>query len=76
MKLKITEKDKKFLRKVWKDGEFLSYKFIGIGDIIKKLERLGILKKTGQFKYDINRERYIKLESREYANELKQKKLE
>ena len=61
----ITPKEKKFLIKVWKKGSFRSYDFVGVKDQIDRLERIGVLIKTGSFDYKIDRERFVEIESKE-----------
>ena len=61
----ITKKEKKFLIRVWKKGEFRSLDFIGVRDQIDRLEKIGVLIKTGYFDYKIDRERFVEIESKE-----------
>lgn len=75
MKMKISKKEKNFIMRFWKEGSFDSYKIVGSRDTIQKLEKIGILRKEGQTKYIINREKYIEIQKRLDEDQLKQKQL-
>lgn len=70
----LSDKDKRFLAKVWKDGKFKTYNFIGVRDIIERLERLGIIERIDFFNYSVKREKYNEILNEE-PRETKQQKL-
>ena len=73
----IPRSDIKFLAKVWKKGRFRSVKYAGSGDIIRRMEKLGVFVKKGTFDYVVDRSRYLEIERSlpEPPKELKQTNL-
>lgn len=58
----IPKSDIRFLAKVWKEGRFRSIKYVGCGEIIKRMEKLGVFVKKGTFDYVVDRLRYLEIE--------------
>lgn len=64
--MELKKKDIDFLKVVWKDGRFVSYKFVGIRDTLERLLKLGIIQKSGEvgkdfFNYSVKREKFIEI---------------
>lgn len=72
MKEKLNKQDRQLIERFWKSGFFDINKIIlqNKKEEIKKLENLQVLSKLGEFKYRINRIRYLELDKEIIQEEL------
>ena len=60
---KLNKADKEFIKRHWRDGIFNEYKIImpNKSKTLHKLKILGIIKRTGESSYSIDRVRFMEL---------------
>lgn len=73
--MKLRQKDIKFVMSVWKQGRFISYKHVGATESIQRLGELGIIKKTDDLTYIINRKKFIEVQKASEEDGSKQEEL-